>query len=180
MKQLTWSVFQFLILAFIALALLVIIDSSLINYSNNEDKHLGLSPVFVIAAGLSIRLLFRSVVLKKEIKRSLKITSIIVVMLVMLNTFSLFSKNIGPNTTYENSEIRKQNSQIITEHIPAFMAQSIAISLPEIAIATIPVIGIPLVFSLGIWGVAEERAVQEGKNPRDADFMKTLVSPAWI
>jgi hypothetical protein len=158
----------FIAVTALALIALIMIDRVLLVILGLEKTGLMLSPIFILIGGITIRGAFRKIVRRKEIQTRVKITAAVLLVLVIINlTASFFSDH-------------KQSDPI--KFTPFMIAQSAAYSLPEILIATVPYIGLPLSVASQVQGVAEERALSRGEDPRDIsgeDLLDALFIPPW-
>ncbi len=150
------------------LAALVIIDRVLLVLLRLEEASLMLSPISILIGGLAVRGALRKIVRRKEIQTRMKITAAALLILMIINLTAYFFSD------------RKQSEPI--KFTPFMIAQSAAYSLPEILIASVPYIGLPLSVGLQVQRVAEERAESRGEDPRDIsgeDLFAALFIPPW-
>ncbi|MBK7362091.1 MAG: hypothetical protein IPJ01_07290 [Micavibrio sp.] len=158
----------FIAVTALALIALIMIDRVLLVILGLEKTGLILSPIFIFIGGLTIRTALRKIVRRKEMQTRVKITAAVLLVLMIINlTASFFSD-------------RKQSDPI--KFTPYKIAQSAAYSLPEIMVASVPYIGLPLSVASQVQGIAEERALSRGEDPRDIsgeDLLDALFIPPW-
>ncbi|WP_041794063.1 hypothetical protein [Micavibrio aeruginosavorus] len=167
-KDISIRLCTFTAVTVLALATLIIIDRVLLVVLGLEESGLMLSPIFIFIGGLAIRSAFRKIVRRKEIQTRVKITAAVLLVLMIINLTASFLSD------------RKQSDPIT--FTPFMIAQSAAYSLPEILIASVPYIGLPLSVASQVQGVAEERALSRGEDPRDIsgeDLLDALFIPPW-
>ncbi len=158
----------FIAVTALALVALIMIDRVLLVILGLEKTGLMLSPIFIFIGGLTIRTALRKIVRQKEIQTRVKITAAVLLVLIIINLTASFLSD------------RKQSAPI--KFTPFMIAQSAAYSLPEILIASVPYIGLPLSIASQVQGVAEERAESRGEDTRDIsgeDLLDAIFIPPW-
>lgn len=167
-KETLANLLVFMVLITSALIVLVLIDRWLFVALGLENPGLKLSPLFILLSSLIIRTSFKKIVCRREIQKRTKIAAAVLVILVMVNAASSFVVDREAPNTFKFSSLT--------------VAQSAASSLPDILLASLPYIGIPLSVCIQTQRVAEERAISLGKDSRDisgADLLNALFIPPW-